>query len=247
MSAEDTATIIHLDEVTSTQSVAFELAADGVPDGTVVVADHQTAGRGRRGRGWYDEPGANLLFSIVLRPRLELARLPTLSLTAAVAVAEALAEVAALPARLKWPNDVLVEGRKIAGILLESRTDGAPLVVLGLGVNVGQRSFPSDVAAGATSIALMSGRALARDVVLAAVLGRFGEWRARLEADGFAPVRERWLALADTIGRVVSIDGIRGTAVELDADGALIVAAGAVRHRVVAGELAAGLPSPRPN
>lgn len=223
--------------MTSTQSVAFELAADGAPDGTVVVAEHQTAGRGRRGRGWHDEPGANLLFSIVLRPRLELARLPTLSLTAAVAVAEALADVAALPARLKWPNDVLVEGRKIAGILLESRTDGAPLVILGVGVNVRQRVFPPDVSAAATSIALASGRALERDVVLAAVLGRFGEWRARLEGEGFFAVRERWLALADTIGRVVSIDGTHGTAVDLAADGALIVAAGAVRHRVIAGEL----------
>ena len=143
--------ILRLGRVASTQAVAFALAADGAPDRTVVVAESQAAGRGRRGRAWLDEPGASLLTSIVLRPRLAPAQLPALSFTAAVAVAEALAAVAGLAPRLKWPNDVLVDGRKIAGILLESRLDPSPLVVLGIGINVRQRTFPADVGDRATS------------------------------------------------------------------------------------------------
>jgi BirA family biotin operon repressor/biotin-[acetyl-CoA-carboxylase] ligase len=229
--------VIRLGEVTSTQAVAFDLAAGGAPDGTVIVAEHQTGGRGRRGRSWHDEPGASLLLSIVLRPRLAPARLPTLSLAAGVAVAEALHDVAALNSRVKWPNDVLVDGRKIAGILLESRTEAAPIVVVGIGINVNQRSFPAAVAHGATSIALARGRPVDREAVLTAVVERFAGWRARLEADGFGPIRARWLALADTIGRAIAVDGVHGVAVDLDEDGALIVADGLRRVRVVAGEV----------
>jgi biotin-(acetyl-CoA carboxylase) ligase len=119
--------IVRLGRVDSTQAVAFALAADGAADGTVVVAESQAAGRGRRGRAWVDEPGASLLASVVLRPRLEPARLPGLSLAAGVAVAEALTRTAGLAPRLKWPNDVLVDGRKVSGILLESRLSVAPV------------------------------------------------------------------------------------------------------------------------
>jgi BirA family transcriptional regulator, biotin operon repressor / biotin---[acetyl-CoA-carboxylase] ligase len=232
--------IVRLGRVDSTQAIAFALAADGAADRTVVLADSQAVGRGRRGRAWLDEPGASLLASIVLRPRLDPARLATLSLTAAVAVAEALAAVAGLAPRLKWPNDVLVDGYKIAGILLESRLQPAPLVVLGVGVNVSQATFPPDLAARATSIRLASGRDVSRDAVLAALLQALDRWRARLEGEGFAPVRARWRALADTLGRSVSVDGVHGVAIDVDDDGALILADGEQRHRVVAGETVEG-------
>lgn len=126
--------IVRLGIVDSTQTAAWQLAERGAADGTVVVADHQLAGRGRRGRSWHDEPGASLLFSIVVRPRLPVERVPMLSLAAGVAVAEALAEQAGLATRLKWPNDVLVHGRKIAGILLESRMTGTPGAVESAGI-----------------------------------------------------------------------------------------------------------------
>jgi BirA family biotin operon repressor/biotin-[acetyl-CoA-carboxylase] ligase len=231
--------IVRLDRVESTQTIAFALAAEGAPEGTVVVADSQGAGRGRRGRAWVDEPGASLLASIVMRPRLEPARLPGLSLAAAVAVADALTRTAGVTPRLKWPNDVLVGGRKLAGILLESRLAGdRATTVVGIGVNLTQRVFPADLAQTATSLWLVSGRRVDRDSLLAALLDALGDWRGRLERQGFAPVRARWCALADTLGRAVSVDGVTGIAVDVDADGALVVAdADGRRCRVVSGEV----------
>lgn len=235
--------IVRHTRVDSTQSVAFELAAEGAPDRTVVVADYQAAGRGRRGRAWDAPAGTSLLASILVRPSGPPARWGGYSLASALAVADALARVAGLGARLKWPNDVLVGGRKIAGILLESRLPaaggpgGAGVIAVGIGVNLGQRAFPAGLAARATSVTVETGRVVERDAALTALLDAFDGWRARLEREGLAPVRERWLALADTIGRRVTVDGISGVAVDLDADGALVLEDGARRHRVVAGEL----------
>jgi BirA family biotin operon repressor/biotin-[acetyl-CoA-carboxylase] ligase len=229
--------IVRVDSVGSTQALAFDLAERGAADGTVVVAETQTAGRGRRGRTWVDEPGASLLMSIVVRPGLAARDLPKLSLAAAVAVGEALRALTGLDARLKWPNDVLTHGRKIAGILLESRIGAEPLVVAGIGINLRQRSFPPEVAGSATSVALESGRDVDPETLLGAVLEAFDRWRTRLEGEGFAPLRERWLALADTIGRTVSVAGLEGVAVDLDADGALVLREAHGEHHVVAGEL----------
>jgi BirA family biotin operon repressor/biotin-[acetyl-CoA-carboxylase] ligase len=224
--------------VDSTQRVAFELADAGAADRTVVVAETQTAGRGRRGRPWHDEPGASVLASIVVRPRLAVSALPTLSLATALAVADAIETVAGLTVRLKWPNDVLVNGRKIAGILAESRVGTEPMVVVGVGINLRQRTFPPELVAAATSVRIESGRVVECQTMLDELLTAFDGWRATLEGQGFAPIRTRWLELADTIGRPVRIDGRAGTAVDLDADGALVLRdhTGTLHH-VVAGEL----------
>lgn len=242
-SAPRAGAIIRLGEVTSTQAIAFELAERGAPDRTVVVADHQTAGRGRRGRIWHDAPGQNLLVSILARPQLAWRCLPTLSFAAAAAVGEALETVAGLRARLKWPNDVVVNGRKIAGILLESRPAETPVVVVGVGVNVAQASFPSGIAARATSIALETDRAIDREALLQALLDAFDRWRGRLEREGFAALREHWLALSATIGQHVTVDEVSGRAVDLDLDGALVLEDGAARRRVIAGEISAAAPT----
>jgi BirA family biotin operon repressor/biotin-[acetyl-CoA-carboxylase] ligase len=230
--------IVRFGEVDSTQDLAFALAADGTADMTVVIADSQRRGRGRRGRAWHDAPGASLLMSIVLRPRLEVTMWPTLSLAAAVAVASALARVAEIETRVKWPNDVLARGRKLAGILLESRLGTAPsAVVIGIGINLAQRTFPSGLTGRATSLALETGVAPDREHVLAAVLDEFGRWRGILEREGFAPVRERWRALAEGRGERVTVDGVSGVMVDLDGDGALVLDDGGIRHRVIAGEV----------
>ncbi len=233
-------TIVHLPRVDSTQGTIFELAAQGAPDRTVVVTDYQAAGRGRRGRAWDAPVGTSLLTSILIRPRGAPERWGGYSLASALAVADALGQVAGLGARLKWPNDVLVGGRKIAGILLESRLPaggGDGVIAVGIGVNLGQRAFPAGLAARATSVVLETGRVVERDAALSALLEAFDAWRGRLETEGLGPVRDRWLALADTIGRRVSVDGVSGVAVDLDADGALVLEDGDRRHRVVAGEL----------
>jgi BirA family biotin operon repressor/biotin-[acetyl-CoA-carboxylase] ligase len=231
--------IVHLERVDSTQASAFALAAACAEDRTVVVADYQAAGRGRHGRRWEAAPGQSLLATILVRPRLPVVQWPAYSLATAVAVAETLARTAALAPRLKWPNDVLIAGRKIAGILLESRPSGAAgpaAIAVGIGLNLAQRAFPAGLAARATSVVIEAGREIPRDAMLAALLPAFDEWRARLERDGMAPVRARWLALADTIGRRVSIDGVSGVAVDLDPDGALVLEGAGGRHRVTAGE-----------
>jgi BirA family transcriptional regulator, biotin operon repressor / biotin---[acetyl-CoA-carboxylase] ligase len=234
--------IVRLDTVDSTQSVAFALAERGAADRTVVVADQQLAGRGRRGRTWRAPAGTSLLASIIVRPRLPQALLSTLSLTTAVAAAGALGRVTGVNARLKWPNDVLVADKKIAGILLESRTAGGADVVtiIGIGINLGQREFPSDLAASATSVALETGQAPSREAVLAALLEEFDAWRARLEGEGFGPVREAWRRLSDTIGRRVTVDTVTGVATDLDTDGALLIDVGGSVKRVLAGAVSSG-------
>jgi len=229
------ASIVRLDTVDSTQSVAFGLAEHGAADRTVVVADQQLAGRGRRGRIWRAPAGTSLLASIIVRPRLPQALLPTFSPMTAVATAEALRRVAPVAARVKWPNDVLVGGKKIAGILLESR---APVIIIGIGVNLGQREFPPELAGLATSVALETGRAPDRETMLSALLEEFDAWRVRLEREGFGAVREQWRMLSDTLGRHVTLDGVTGIAVDLDVDGALLIDAGGTVRRVIAGEIA---------
>lgn len=234
------ATIVRRRVVTSTQTLAFELAAAGAADGTAVVADAQTEGRGRRSRRWNAPAGSALLTSVIVRPRLAWPEVPLLSYAAALAVATTLERVAGLPARLKWPNDVLVGGRKIAGVLLEGRVGEStlPVVIVGIGINLAQRQFPAELAGRATSVALATGRAPDRDQTLRTLLTELAGWRARLETEGAGPIREAWLARADTIGQRVEIDGVAGVAVDLDPDGALVLEAAGVRHRVVAGEIA---------
>ncbi len=234
-----TRTVVRLASVDSTQSEAFRLAAVGAADGAVVVADTQESGRGRRGRDWHDVPGESLLVSLLVRPRLAAAALPQLSFVAAVAVAEAIETATGLAPRLKWPNDVMARGRKLAGILLESRPGGAadPAVVIGIGVNLGQRSFPEELADRATSVLLETGRTPDRDAVLEALLAAFDRWRARLERDGFTAVRDAWRSRTETLGRRVSVEGVAGTAVDIGEDGALLVDDGGRVRRVVSGEI----------
>lgn len=234
----DRAPVVRHGVVESTQTIAFDLAERGAADRTVVVADVQTVGRGRRGRVWHADSGTSLLMSILLRPRLAPSRLPALSFAAAIAVAGALSRLGDVAPRLKWPNDVLVRGRKIAGVLLESRLRGAEaVVVIGIGVNLAQRDFPASVGETATSVFLESGRLVDREAALTVLLEEFDGWRTCLEDEGFAPLRVRWLALSDTIGRAVKAEGVTGVAVDLAMDGALLVDDGRSVCRVVAGNV----------
>lgn len=232
--------IVTLGEVDSTQIEARRLAEAGAPEGTVVRAEHQTQGRGRLGRRWVDEPGSTLLVSIVLRPAVDPGRLPQLSLVAGVAVAEALEQTSSLPVALDWPNDLLVGGLKVAGILAESfpAPEGGSVVILGIGINVNQTRFGEDLAGLATSLALAAGRPFDREPILAAVLDRLEAWYRRWLAEGFEPVREAWRRGSATLGRRVSADGgAVGIAEDLAEDGALLVRteAGALVRRVAAG------------
>jgi BirA family biotin operon repressor/biotin-[acetyl-CoA-carboxylase] ligase len=225
--------VVRLESVDSTQRYAAELAVRGAEDYTVVVAETQTAGRGRRGRVWKDAPGASVLMSVVLRTSLPVARVATLSIAAGVAVAEALIAIAGLDARLKWPNDVLVGGKKVAGILLERHGD---VVILGVGINVTRDAVPREFDERATSIA-REGARVERDAVVTAVVDAVARWRTVLERDGFEPVRARWSELAAMVGREVTVDGVAGIARGLDHDGALVLETESGLRRVLAGDV----------
>lgn len=227
--------------VDSTQNLARELAADGAPEGTVVVADHQTQGRGRAGRSWLAEPGANLLVSVLLRPPIPVARTPQLSLLVATASREAIEAQTGLPLRIRWPNDLMLGGRKVAGILTEAASGGQGLlhVVAGIGLNVNQTAFHEEIRERATSLALATGSPLEREPLLEALLAALNRWYAAYLETGFGPVRSAWRRNSATLGEwVASGPEIAGTAVDLDADGALVVrTASGVLKRVVAGEI----------
>ena len=209
---------LHVGACESTQL----LLPHDAPEGAVATSDHQTAGRGRRGRAWIDEPGAALLVSIVLRPA-KVAAAAELSLVCALAVAEAVEDAIGRPAGVKWPNDVIVEERKVAGILLERRNDA---VVCGIGINVGQdeASLPVDARTPPASVRTLTGRGHDRGLVLVVLLAalerRYDAWSAA----GLEPQLQE-LGRRDALrGRRVSVGDVAGTAAGIAADGRLRVA-----------------------
>jgi len=180
--------------VGSTNTAAAEWAREGAPDGSVFVTEYQSAGRGRHGRAWTAKKGQNLMFSVVLRPTLEADRLGLITIAAGVAVAEAIEDfVSPQRAALKWPNDVLLEGRKTCGMLLESSLSGrqaAGAVVLGIGLNVNQTEFPDELADTATSLRLAAGRAVPRGSLFARLLRRLEARYDTVQTNGIHAVRE---------------------------------------------------------
>jgi BirA family biotin operon repressor/biotin-[acetyl-CoA-carboxylase] ligase len=222
----------------STQEVLRDAA---LPEGAVAVTEHQTAGRGRAGRRWEDEPGAALLLSVLLRPPATAEPPAPLSLVCALAVAEALEAAAGLGARVKWPNDVLVDGRKVAGILLDGR-EGA--VVCGFGVNVRQSeaTLPRDARTPAASLLTLTGREHDRAELLVTLLERLEARYDAWLADGLAPLLPE-LERRDALrGSLVTAGDVTGTADGIAPDGRLtltradgttvLVASGEVEEQV---------------
>jgi BirA family biotin operon repressor/biotin-[acetyl-CoA-carboxylase] ligase len=229
-------------EVTSTNDLAARLADAGAAAGTTIVADAQTAGRGRLGRVWASPAGAGLYTSIVLRPAPHVT--PLLTLAAGVAIADGVQRATGLVTQVKWPNDIYVGGRKLAGILAEagSAANGIPHVVVGFGINVLPAAYPADVAARATSIESELGRPVDRGQVLAESLAALTAWYAELEAGRGAAVIEQWRRRAvATFGRPIewNVDGVAqaGVAENIDENGALLVKTNAGVMRVISGEV----------
>ncbi|WP_307827844.1 biotin--[acetyl-CoA-carboxylase] ligase [Nocardioides sp. SYSU D00038] len=229
---------------TSTNAVVAERAREGAADGLVVVAEEQTAGRGRLDRTWEVPPRAALTFSVLLRPTAPPARWPWLPLLTGRAVATAL-RAAGVEAGLKWPNDVLVGDRKIAGILLERvETPQGPAAVVGIGLNVAQDA-PELPVATATSVALELGRGADRtDLLLglvAALRGGYADWQAGGDA-GAERLRAAYAADCVTLGRDVRVelpggDALTGRAVGVDAGGRLVVEHAGGSTAVAAGDV----------
>jgi len=202
-----------------------------VGEGALVGTDHQTAGRGRHGRAWSDAPGLSLLFSLVLRPTLPQDRLGLIPLAAGLAVAEAIEKQTPLSPLLKWPNDVLVDKKKVCGILLEGRltppNGSRATMVLGIGLNVNQTEFPADIAGKATSLALETGQLIPRAPLLADLVATLEKHYDSLSADlGVAVLagferRMAGLGTAATVTFPLSGEAVEGTILGVAESGAL--------------------------
>jgi BirA family biotin operon repressor/biotin-[acetyl-CoA-carboxylase] ligase len=233
------------DAIGSTNDEALEWAAAGAPEGAAVTADQQTQGRGRWSRGWHSPPGRSISLSVVLRPGGAVASLLTTVL--GVAVAEALEEAAGVTCGIKWPNDVVVDGRKVAGILVESRSSGPTVdaVVAGIGVNVSWSpdEMPAEISAGATSLAAAGAGPLPRGPLVALVLRSVEDWYARAQTPGGrAEVVAEAERRSTIVGHPVLLRRSDGTLVEATAtglrdDGALQVESGGESFAVTAGEV----------
>ena len=237
-----------IESTASTNDVAAHLGESGAEEGTTVVAEQQTAGRGRHGRVWFSPPGAGLYVSVIVRPGMELANdenpAALLTIASGVAIAEAVRAVTGLPAEIKWPNDVLVGGRKLAGILAEAAVQAGALqfIVVGFGVNLRPAAYPAGLASRATSIEAESTRPADRALVLAEILAALGERYADLRAGRFDAILSAWRQLASSLpGARVEWDSpagvVRGRAQDIDRHGALLVRVGERIERLIAGDV----------
>jgi BirA family biotin operon repressor/biotin-[acetyl-CoA-carboxylase] ligase len=211
--------IRRFDSLDSTNRYLLDEARAGAPEGLVAVADYQTAGRGRRGRTWVAPPGASLLVSVLLRPSLAPDRTQLVSITAGLAMADAVERVAGFLPDLKWPNDLVADEKKLAGLLAEADGDA---VVVGVGVNVEWHDFPSEVAETATACNLVAGRTVERDAILDAFLDGLATRHRDLEG-----VVVDYRARLSTLGRRVRVETgtgeLTGTAVDVGEAGELLV------------------------
>jgi BirA family biotin operon repressor/biotin-[acetyl-CoA-carboxylase] ligase len=229
-----------VDETASTNDDLLAEARAGAAHGRVIIANHQRGGRGRVGRDWHSPPGLNLYVSALLRPELDdVGKLTPLALVAGLAVAETARSSSKVDARVKWPNDVLIKGRKVAGILMEAAeiSGEGPALVIGIGLNVNQTTFPPELADIATSLHIETGRTFDRSSIAARLLEQLHGRISNALGGDVETVLDDWSALSSTIGRRVRPqDGPEGMATAVDLNGALVVRddEGQI-HRVISG------------
>ena len=237
---------IYYRETDSTNTRARLLASEGYPEGTVVVAEMQTAGKGRRGRSWYSPASQGIYVSVILRPLLPLKEISRVSLVVAVAVAETLEAELNLKPRIKWPNDILINGRKIVGMLSEAVTDmdGVEYIVTGIGININNQieDFPDDFRTPATSAIAEHEQPASRVKVLQSLLWHLEKYYKQLLTGNFAPTLEKARSLSMVIGQEVRLDTVNGfvagQAIGIDDDGFLLVRdEEGVTHTVMSGEI----------
>ena len=233
--------ILYYPSLPSTMDVAKKMAKEGMGEGTVIVAGEQTMGRGRLGRKWLSPPKSSLALSIILRPTI--AQLPQLNMVASLAVVQSIEKIVGLKPTIKWPNDILLEGRKTSGILIENIIEGSEVkaAIVGIGINVelDPSSF-SEISAIATSLSIESGREISRWDTLCSLLQEFDQIYQELNSG--KSIYERWLASVETLGKLVQVrwgDTIEEGYVEsIETDGSLVLKSldGSLRT-IVAGEV----------
>lgn len=233
-------------ETDSTNSDAFRLAEEGGEEGTVLLAERQLSGKGRLGRRWESPAGVNLYCSVILRPELPPYEAPQLTFLSAVAVARTIQATTGLLPAIKWPNDLLINGRKVAGLLNEmnAETDRVGFVILGIGVNLNMQAeqFPAGLRSPATSLQIESGTPVSRQAFTLRLLQELDNEYCRFRHDGFGPVRDEWARYCNAYGRQVSVDlgtgSMQGGFVGIDYDGALLIRLpDGSRERILSGDV----------
>ncbi len=239
-------TIHHFDTLDSTNAKAYQLALDGAEEGEVVIAESQEKGKGRLGRQWVSPPSLNLYLSVILRPKIPPHQASLITLMAAVATADAIQKVSGLLPLIKWPNDLLLRNRKVAGLLNEihSEIDRVHFVILGVGVNLNadEKTFSEEIRAIATSLKMETGQTISRKVFLQLFLQELERWYSVFIHGERAVILRAWRDRAHLKGRRVKInsfgEALAGTAIDVDSDGALILETeDGERKRVVAGDV----------
>ncbi|HEX7056975.1 MAG TPA: biotin--[acetyl-CoA-carboxylase] ligase [Bacilli bacterium] len=223
--------LILIEQTGSTQTLAQQQAAAGAEEGTLVIAEKQTAGRGRMGRKWHSPPGKGVYMSLILRPDIPLAFAPQLTALVSVALCRAIRNMCGIEIGIKWPNDLLFNGKKICGILLESRAEDEKLLVviagIGISVNLEEADFPDDIRNRATSLFIASGAKVDREKLIANFLRELEELYAIFRSDGFHSIRILWEALSVTLHNRVEVKTgrgiVAGIAEAIDPLGGLVV------------------------
>jgi BirA family biotin operon repressor/biotin-[acetyl-CoA-carboxylase] ligase len=239
-------TIHHFHLIDSTNSKAYELALEGAKEGDVVIAESQKKGRGRLGRQWFSPLFSNLYLSVILRPQIPPYQASLITLMAAVATADAIQKFSGLEPLIKWPNDILLRAKKVAGLLNEihSEMDRIHFVILGIGVNLNtdRKMFSKEIREGATSLKIEMGQAISRNAFLQGLLQELEKWYEIFLKEGALPVLKAWREQSQIKGRPVKVtsfgETLVGVAIDVDSDGALILETEqGERKRVVAGDV----------
>ncbi|MGE5844547.1 MAG: biotin--[acetyl-CoA-carboxylase] ligase [Syntrophaceae bacterium] len=233
------------EEVESTNTEALHLAQQGAEEGTVVIAEAQSAGRGRLNRSWESPPSMNLYLSVVLRPDIPAAAASLIPLMVGVAVADVISQYCPGKVRLKWPNDILIGGKKICGILTEMRTkaDRVSFIIAGIGVNLNMQKlhFPRELRETATSLRIETALDIDRVDFAVRLFDILGNWYRVFLNGGAAAIREKWLQYADLVGKRVEVvfkETVQhGTVRGLDENGALLLEGETGMQQVLAGDL----------
>ncbi|HJV16267.1 MAG TPA: biotin--[acetyl-CoA-carboxylase] ligase [Bacillales bacterium] len=217
------------DRVESTQKIAHQLANEDVPEGTVVIAEEQISGRGRMERSWHSPKYTGIWMSLILRPNIPLQKAPQLTLLTAVSVVQAIEDLTELHPEIKWPNDILINGKKITGILteLQAESDRIHSIIIGIGINVNQRitDFPLDLQNTATSIMIEKGSEISRASLIKSIFTQFEKMYLLYLAEGFLPIKLLWESYATSIGKQLKArtltKTIEGKALGITDDGVL--------------------------